>query len=165
MNRNIFLIYGLILISFVTLLIVGVNRHSGLSHTDKNIYFSNSLLLPENFLSGAVKTPEREFTIIFVSTGCDYCNRLINFLGSRKSSNQRSFLIYVFSELPETVSEFIRTQSVFVKDGSIVYLDKNALLKSRFGLKTVPSVFIIRNNRIIQKGIGLEHAKEVLDND
>ena len=147
------------------LLIFGINRPQRLNQTDKNIYFSDSLLLRENFITGAVNEPKEECTIIFVSTGCGYCNQLIDYLNTRKKTNRQANFIYVFSESLDNVKAFIQTRNLLGKNGSAVYLDINTRLRSIFDLKTVPAVFVISNHRLIQKGIGVEQAKEILNDD
>lgn len=138
-------IIGLIVLGIIAINIFGNKRSLSLSE------FNESMLVAENF-NKKFRTTDNK-VIFFLSVDCEPCNAAFKRIIQESNKIQNTLtIILVFSEENKSVSSFLNSSSILLKENIFVYNDKNRKLSFALDVKSYPTLFKIENDKILIKG-------------
>ena len=98
--------------------------------------------------------------VLFVSTECDYCHKVLTYIYSEKFALAKSKIVLVFSNSIDDIKSFFLAQNLTKKENIYIYADALSRIRNKFAIITTPSLYFLHNNKISVMAIGLNEFFE-----
>lgn len=164
MKKVLYIIYGGIFVAFLFLLFyAGNNKDKRLTKNDKSIQFDDSLIVANNILAGPKVERGKPSILIFLSVHCEYCDEAFDLLNTSQNVNNTNYKqICLFSETPDRIMAYVKESKQIVSPNIHIYRDSGNHLKNLFKVLTVPAIFVIKDRKVIIKGVGTDKISQII---
>ncbi len=164
MKKGLYIVYVCIFAAFMFLIFFAGNiKRSKFIKEDKEIVFEDSLITSDNILNGQFKRDEKKLILVFLSTHCEYCTVALNSLISNSKDIANEYqLLLVFSESSDIINSYIQNFQIKALQNKIIYSDSARKLNQLFKVKTVPSIFVVNNKKIVENGLGSDEINQII---
>ena len=161
-NKFLILIYSSIFIVVIAFFALIWHKKNKIKDTFYPAITSKNLV-PANFINQPYLYQQKRLLLI-LSLDCDYCSEILKYTeDNRKIILEKYQVIIALHDSTAKIQQFYKQHKTIIDAGVKIYNDEHRYLFNYLQIKAYPSIFILRDDKIVKEGNGSENIKIIMN--